>query len=129
MGLNTFKKASSSTTMRKAGAKRTQLLLNSSMNRAESTTGLPGRSMFRARSMANVNEDDDTVKGSKPGSNNITPFIQRSEEDLDKPGSPDFPTISLTVIDFKKHMKFTGRSITEFHEFDPTPMQQAKVSL
>lgn len=130
MGLAVAKNSASTPALkRRDGAKKTQIMLSMSLNRGEGSTAAPIRNLFRARSMASVPDDDDNPGFSKPASNAITPFLQRSEQDLDQCQQPEYDAPALTVLDFKKHTKFATKPPQDNYEFDPLPMVQAKGSL
>lgn len=130
LGLAAVKNSSAPGPKRRDGAKKTQVLLNLSLNRGDNTSAPPTRSLFRARSMMNVQDDDDTSgRSNKLRSTNIAPFLQQSDDEREPSKTSVEQTPVLTVIDFKKHMRFATKQGPETYEFDPTPMMQAKGSL
>lgn len=131
LGLAAVKNSSTPSVKRRDGPKKTQAMLNLSLNRGDATAPQPTRSLFRARSMVNVTEETDGERTKKHRSTNIAPFLQQSEDEPEaevcKTSVEQTPV--LTVIDFKKHMRFATKAAPEAYEFDPAPMMQAKGSL
>ena len=129
LGLAAVKNSSTPQLKRRDGAKKTQVMLNLSLNRGDASAAQPTRNLFRARSMANVSEEDDGARSKTHRSTNIAPFLQQSDDEHEHCKTSVEQTPVLTVIDFKKHMRFATKMGPETYEFDPTPMLQAKGSL
>lgn len=129
LGLAAVKNSSIPQPKRRDGAKKTQVMLNLSLNRGDTSASAPTRNLFRARSMVNVSEEDDGDRSKKHRSTNIAPFLQQSEDEHEPCKTSLEQTPVLKVIDFKKHMRFATKQGSETYEFDPTPMLQGKGSL